>query len=156
MATDDRSLLYAILLVIGVGIIFPIVAYFAFTHGSASEKEYVEKGVLTDCYVETVITVNRRQQVTVVYKNAAGASVRARGILNKKVSAGETVQAYVLADKPGEVYFPANPIWKWLCLGVFGLLVLTAWIPLIAILHARKNERLAEQMRLMNSRYRGQ
>lgn len=152
MATDDRSLLYAILLGIGVGIIFPIVAYFAFLHGSASEKEYVEKGVLTDCYVETVLTVNRRQQVSVIYKDETGKSIRARAIMNKKVSAGETVQAYVLKDKPGEVYYPAKPIWKWLCLIIFGLIALGSWIPMIAILIARKNERLYEQARLMNRR----
>ena len=49
MATDNKSLLYAILLGIGVGVVLPIVFYFLALHADAKEKEYREKGVLTDC-----------------------------------------------------------------------------------------------------------
>ena len=156
MATDNKSLLYAILLGIGVGVVLPIVFYFLALHADAKEKEYREKGVLTDCFVQTVLNVNGRQQVSVVYENESGKRVTAKAILNKRVVAGETVQAYVLASDPYEVFYPADSLWKWVFFGIIIVAALASWIPLIVVIRARKMEKLSaqfrEQMRAMNSK----
>lgn len=158
MATDNKSLLYAILLGIGVGIALPIVFYFLSLHADAKEKEYLEKGVLTDCYVQTVVNVNSRQQVFVVYNDENGKQVKASAILNKRVVAGETVQAYVLASRPGEVFYPADSLWKWVFFGIICVAAIASWIPLIVVIRGRKMEKLSarfrEQMRAMNSKDR--
>jgi hypothetical protein len=146
----------ALLLGIGVGIIVPIVMFFALRIGSAKEREYVEKGVLTPCYVETILSVGGKQQVWVVYQNEAGKNVKAKAILNKHVGIGETVQAYVLASRPDEVYYPANTFWKIACYIIVGLFAVGSWIPLIVLLiqghRDKKAAELYEQLQAMKLR----
>ena len=62
----------AILLGIGAGILLPLAFYIAFQIGTSKEREYVEKGVLTPCYVQTILSIGGKQQVWVVYQNEKG------------------------------------------------------------------------------------
>ncbi|MBO4652276.1 MAG: hypothetical protein J5649_03055 [Lachnospiraceae bacterium] len=140
----------SILLGIGVGVLLPIVFFIAIQIGNAKEKNYVNNGVLTTCTVQTVLTVNHRQQVTVVYEDANGKLVKANAVLNKSVYAGEKVQAYVLASDPTEVYYPASSFWKYAVYVIIALFAIGAWIPLIVEIRQQKFEKMAEQLREMN------
>ena len=122
-------------------------------HADATEKEYVENGVLTRCFVETVVSVNNKQQVVVVYTDANGKQVKAKGILNKHVTAGEYVEAYVLASKPNEVFFPASKFLKIIFFIIAGLIAVGSWIPFIIMLRRGKIDNLAEQARAMNQKW---
>lgn len=143
----------AFLLGIGVGILLPIVMILAFRMGSAKEREYVEKGILTPCTVETILTVGGKQQAWVVYQNDEGKTVRAKATLNKRVLVGETIQAYVLASVPDEVYYPAANFWKYACYVIIGLFAIGSWIPLIVlIIQGRRDKQAAllyEQLQAM-------
>ena len=142
----------ALLIAIGVGIILPIVFIFAFRMGESKERNYVHNGVLTPCTVDTVLTVAGKQQVSVVYQNASGQTIKAKAILNKKVRAGEVVEAYVLASDPYEVYYPASPILKWVLYGIIAVAAIAAWIPLIVVRRQGKIDKLAAQARAMNKK----
>ncbi|MBP5463481.1 MAG: hypothetical protein J6Y20_15345, partial [Lachnospiraceae bacterium] len=72
--SNDFGIKKALLLGIGVGVLLPIVMFIALRIGSAKERKYLKDGVLTECTVQTVLTVNHRQQVTVVYQDSAGKS----------------------------------------------------------------------------------
>ncbi len=156
----DFSIGKAILVGIGAGILLPIAFYIAFQIGNAKEREYVKNGVLTPCYVETIVAVRGKQQVWVVYQNEQGKNVRAKAILNKFVGVGETVDAYVLSSNPDEVYYPAASIWKWLVYIIAGIFAVAAWIPLAVLLIKNHNDKqnaiLYEQMRAMNQKNREQ
>lgn len=140
----------SILLGVCVGIIVPIIFLFAFSAGAAKEKEYTEKGVLTPCVVDTILTVGGKQQVMVVYKDAAGNSVKAKAVLNKKVTIGQTVEAYVLSSKPDEVYHPGSPIFKWILYAIIAVVAIGAWIPLVLSIRQKGIDKLARQVREMN------
>lgn len=143
----------AILLGIGAGIILPLAFYIAFQIGSSKEREYVEKGVLTPCYVQTILSIGGKQQVWVVYQNEKGENVKASAILNKHVGVGETVMAYVLESNPEEVYYPASNFLKVICYIIFGLFAVGAWIPLVVILVSNHRDKqqaiLYEQLQAM-------
>ncbi|MBQ6104944.1 MAG: hypothetical protein IJL03_03235 [Lachnospiraceae bacterium] len=135
------------------GVIFPVIILLVLPHADATEKEYVENGVLTRCFVETVVSVNNKQQVVVVYTDANGKQVKAKGILNKHVTAGEYVEAYVLASKPNEVFFPASKFLKIIFFIIAGLIAVGSWIPFIIMLRRGKIDNLAEQARAMNQKW---
>lgn len=143
----------ALLVAIIGGVIFPVIILLVLPHADATEKEYVENGVLTRCFVETVVSVNNKQQVVVVYTDANGKQVKAKGILNKHVTAGEYVEAYVLASKPNEVFFPASKFLKIIFFIIAGLIAVGSWIPFIIMLRRGKIDNLAEQARAMNQKW---
>ena len=140
----------SILLGVCVGIIVPIVFLFAFRAGAEKEREYTKNGVLTPCVVDSILTVGGKQQVYVVYRDAAGKSVKAKAVLNKKVTIGQTVEAYVLSSKPDEVYHPGSPIFKWILYAIIAIAAIGAWIPLVLSIRQKGIDKLARQVREMN------
>ena len=146
----------AILVGIGAGIVFPLLMLLAMKIGNASEREYLEKGVLKPCFVETVVVIRGKQQVYVIYQNDRGERIRAKAVLNKMVAAGETVEAYVLESEPYEVYYPGAPIWKVIIYILMGLFVVGAWIPLVVLLIMRRRDNqtasLTAQLKAMNQK----
>lgn len=137
----------AILLGIGVGILLPIVFFFIHQHTTAEEREYVNEGTLTTCTVDSILTVSGKQQVWVYYTNASGKSVKAKAVLNKKVSVGQKVEAYVLESRPDEVFYPASPLIKWIFFGIILIAALASWIPLIVLLRERRIDKMVNQVR---------
>ena len=142
----------SILLGIGVGIIMPIVFWFVFRISSAKEREYLEKGVLTPCFVETILSISGKQQVWVAYQKPDGTVVKAKAVLNKHVGVGETVKAYVLESDPGNVYYPPAPFLKWIIFIMIVAAALASWIPLIMEFHHRRFIRMVNQTKAMNQR----
>ena len=153
MSDGEWGIKQALIIAVVGGFLFPLAIILILPHTNASEKEYIEKGVLTECFVETVVTINNKQQVSVVYTDANGKKVRARGILNKHVTAGEYVDAYVLASKPNEVFYPASNFWKIAFFIIAGLIAVGSWIPLIFMIRKGKIDSLAEQARAMNQKW---
>ncbi|MBR4812841.1 MAG: hypothetical protein IKZ69_02930 [Lachnospiraceae bacterium] len=148
--SSDFGIKKALLLGIGVGVLLPIAFIIALHIGNAKERKYLKDGVLTTCTVQTVLTVNHRQQVTVVYEDKNGKLVKANAVLNQSVYAGEKVQAYVLESDPTEVYYPAGSFWKWMCYIIVGLFAVGAWIPLIVVIRQQRFEKMAEQFKEMS------
>ncbi len=153
MNSGEWGIKQTLLVAIIGGVIFPVIILLVLPHADATEKEYVENGVLTRCFVETVVSVNNKQQVVVVYTDANGKQVKAKGILNKHVTAGEYVEAYVLASKPNEVFFPASKFLKIIFFIIAGLIAVGSWIPFIIMLRRGKIDNLAEQARAMNQKW---
>lgn len=149
---DDHFLLKLVGSIL-LGILTPVLFLFALYMGSSKEREYVKNGVLTECVVENVVKISNRQQVTVIYQNESGKKIKAKGTLNREVDKGDVVQAYVLADKPGEVYYPADGFIKAVCYILVGIFSLLAWVPLVMLIHKKRMNDLNEKLRAMNNRY---
>ena len=83
----------------------------------------------------------------VYYTNASGKSVKAKAVLNKKVSVGQKVEAYVLESRPDEVFYPASTLIKLIFFGIILIAALASWIPLIVLLRERRIDKLVNQVR---------
>ena len=140
----------ALLLGIGVGVVLPIVFFFVGRIASAKERNYVNNGKLTSCFVETVVNVGGKQQVYVVYADENGNSIRAKAVLNKRVVAGETVEAYVLKSDPYEVFYPATSFWKWAFYAIVAVAAIASWIPLILEIRKNKFEKMLARAKEFN------
>ena len=147
---------YGLALRVLIGVITPILFIFAYRHGTQKEREYVRDGKLKICTVETIIQMGNKQNVTVSYQNDQGKTVKAKGILNRKVTLGEKCEAYVLESRPEEVYYPPSTFLRIILFVIIGLLCLMTWVPFaLAVYQIRqtKMEEMARQLHEMNSRY---
>lgn len=133
------------LLFILLGIILPIVIYFAGCSGNAKEKNYTENGRQVICTVTDIIRIGKTKDVTVAYQDENGGIIEAHATANQNVNIGDTFEAYVLPDDPYEVFRPADKILKIIFYLLIGIFAVIGWaMPFIYFQSLKKYDLLVK------------
>ena len=128
----------AIVLFILFGLLIPAVMLWAIDHGLDLSREYQEDGRKVTCTVTEVVTIGKTQSVTVKYKSEDGEWVEAYCTANGRVSAGQTLEGYVLPDEPYKVYCPPDIALKILIYVITGGIALGGWAALLSALKEQR------------------
>ena len=128
----------AIVLFVIMGVAVPLIFAVAAVKGVFTESEYTEEGRQVSCHVNGIVTVGRKQQVTVSYQAESGEWLTADCTPNKKVVMSEQLTGYVLPDDPYYVYCkPGAEVMALFILFVGGIAV-GGWAALITALREKR------------------
>ncbi|MBQ8940418.1 MAG: hypothetical protein IJ062_01185 [Firmicutes bacterium] len=142
---EKPSAVPAFLIFLCLGIIVPVLMFFAGKAGLDTEKNYKENGRLVECTVVQAIKVGKTTDATVEYTDENGQVITAHATANKKTYVGDKFEGYVLPGTPNEVYCPADKVLKFILLALFSVFVVIGWIMPFSYIASKKKYDLLMQ-----------